>query len=223
MSICPNPLHHCVRFVSEWRFYEECLSPLLHILSQTSLRRRGGPSWCQTSESVESVLRDVWQGGVIFHWKRKLSGSLALNHRSFLDYWTLSNEQAASAKCERFHKTEHITPIFTPCIYWSSRNPKQYYPHTHAHTHTCTHTHTYTHTHTHTRIICLEQLFAFLIPPAVPGVCTAVGPVCSMQSPFSYSAITVELYWHNLVCTVQIDKCVIDWYCGCYWSIDAIV
>lgn len=58
MPIYQNPLQPCVRFVREWRFYEECLSALLRIFNQTSLRSRGYPCWCHTSESEQSVLTD---------------------------------------------------------------------------------------------------------------------------------------------------------------------
>lgn len=110
MSICQHPLPWGIGFVSEWRFYERCLSLRLCIFYQTSLRSGGCPCLCQTSVSEQSVLtgserclivRCLFQSK-----KRKLDGIFALCHTC------LTNRQS---HCKQGDKN-----IYTPAYYPSS-------------------------------------------------------------------------------------------------------
>lgn len=119
MPIYQNPLQPCVRFVSEWRFYEECLSPLLRFFNQSSLRSRGYPCWCHTSESEQSVLTDSercltvrcqfplkkqieWQFGFI-------SSNVLYIFEQHLQLKFLRESDKSFAQCERSYDTFYDT------------------------------------------------------------------------------------------------------------------
>lgn len=109
MSICQHLLRWDIGFVSEWGFYERCLSLRLCIFHQTSLRSGGCPCLCQTSVSEQSVLTGSERCLIVRclfpSKKRKLDGIFALCHTC------LTNRQSHCTQNEKnIYILEYIMP-----------------------------------------------------------------------------------------------------------------